>query len=140
MFNFTTFATAKDFYQFWDAQDHTTHSRCDFAFRAIILSILHEETEDQCVKRLMRTFPPVNDGKPNRYKYDTLRRLMGDLAFLGRYANENAWTGSVKPLYYGKFAPFIKKPESFPHASLRVLFESLASKVAAANAPLAKAS
>lgn len=131
MINFTTFADAKDFYRFWDKQNHTTHNKYDFALRAICVSIFNDESEDQCIERLKRSFGPCNTpvklaGDPattgGRWPYDTLYRTLTSLLSFDGY-----YLGTFK----GKLAPKDQRNEQgLIREQARLLLKSLADKIA----------
>lgn len=118
MLNFTTFADAKSYYQFWDSLDHKSHTSNDFIFHALIRSALSEETEDQCVERLKRTMP--SSKQPPRYG-TLIRSLKHLLDFDGFYA------GRYKQFLHPKEA---RNDQGLIREQAKVLLDSLASKIA----------
>lgn len=131
MINFTTFADAKEFYQFWDAQDHTQHTTADFVLRALIVSIFNEETDDQTVARLMRTLPPIHSERKwknsGRTKYDTLNRFMDELVDTYRDFSTNFFH-RAKFYLPGVFTSKLTTT-TIPSEQIRIPLAALAAKV-----------
>lgn len=118
MLNFTTFADAKSYYQFWDSLDHKSHTRTSFILHALMRSVLREETEDQCVERLKRTMPTSKQPP----QFSTLIRTLKELLNYDGY-----WTGSFKP--YLRLAE--RNDQGLIREQAKILLDRLASKIAA---------